>query len=99
MLNSIRFKQNIGEFFDGGQLLFSNSGKEVFSPCGTSVLRINLEENWNRKLEFQANAKINLIAVSKKDIFFLAADELNYVFLFNLGKKKTLNNEKQQIPF
>jgi hypothetical protein len=85
MFHSIRFKQKIGEFFNGKQLAFSDSGQEVFSPTGTSVLRINLEQNWNRQLNFQANAQIHNIAVSNQDIFFLAADELNYVFLFSLG--------------
>ena len=85
MLNTIRFKQKIGEFFNGSQIVFSDSGKEIFSPCGTSVLRIHLEENWSKQLNFKANAQIQKIAVSKKDVFFLAVDELHYIFLFNLG--------------
>ena len=85
MLTSLDFKQKLGQFFNGGCLLFSNSGKELFSSAGTAVLRVNIEENWNRELPLRANGKVEVMQICKKDSLFLFADSLFYLFLYNLS--------------
>ena len=86
MLSCFDFKQNLGKFFKSGELAFAHSGKEIFSPTGPAVLRVNLEENWTRQLDFRANSDVLKMEICFDDAMLLMADALGYLFLYNVSK-------------